>query len=167
MVEYSGVRRIKNLPRFLILIIIIVGLFLAAYYLGFTREFCGKDQNCFSQKAASCSPAEVFVSRNNNIFYYQINPTIRNQCKLIVKFERAQEGTLQEHTELLEGKSMKCYIPKSEMRRINVIEMENIIGYCSGELKEGLYELIIKRMYELIITNLGSITEEAQKAMKV
>ena len=45
--------------------------------------------------------------------------------------------------------------------------MNNIIQYCTGPLKESLYELIVKRMYELIIVNLGEIAEEAKNIMEV
>ncbi len=166
--EYSkDYNKLKNLPRIAILLLIIFTLFLSAYYLGFTREYCGKDKDCFLVNTATCSPAEVYVSRSNNIYHYQIYPSLKNTCKLKVTFERAQEGTSQEHIELLEGKSMNCYIPKSNLRSVNPIEMENIITYCSGPLKEGLYELIIKRMYEFVIINIGEITEELQTIMNV
>ncbi len=168
MVEYSkDYNKIKNLPRIAILLLIVFGLFLSAYYLGFTREYCAKDQDCFLEKAATCSPAEVYVSRSNNIYHYQIYPSLKNTCRLKVTFERAQEGTSPEHIQLLEGKSMNCFIPKDNLRSVNPIEMENIMDYCSGPLKEGLYELIIKRMYELIVINIGEIAEEAQSVMKI
>ena len=168
MVEYSAdYRKIRNLPRIAILLLIIFGLFLSAYYLGYTREYCGKDKDCFLSHAKTCSPAEVYVSRSNNVYHYIIFPTIKNKCKLSITFERAQEGTSEEHARLLEGKSMTCLIPKSNLESVNPIEMEDVIDYCSGPLKEGLYEMIIKRMYEFVIINIGEITEELQNAMNV
>lgn len=168
MVEYSAdYKKIKNLPRLAVLLIIIFGLFLSAYYLGFTREYCGKDEQCFLENSAVCSPADVYISRSNNVYHYMIYPTIRNKCKLVITFERAQEGTSPEHIQLLEGKSMTCFIPKDNLRAVNPIDMNNVIDYCSGPLKEGLYELIIKRMYEFVVINIEDIAEEAQKVMKV
>ena len=90
-----------------------------------------------------------------------------NKCDLFVKFDRAQEGTPSEHITLLEGKSMTCTIPKSEMKKQDVLNMENIMPYCTGPLKESLYQLIVKRMYELIIVNLKEISTEADKIMKI
>jgi hypothetical protein len=147
--------------------VIIVGIFIAGYYLGFTREYCGTDVNCFNEKKNTCSPVEVYSSKENNVYYYKLNPTLRNRCKLLIKFEKAQEGTSPEHIALLEGKSMMCILPKQKMQTLSILEMNEIMPYCSGPLKEGIYELIVKRMYELIITNLGEITEEAEKIMKV
>lgn len=165
--EYAKSKKFKNWSRFIILIIILSAIFLGAYYSGFTREYCGTDTTCFSEKAYNCRPAEVYTSRDNNIYYYKINPTIANQCKLFIKFDRAQEGTPSEHITLLEGKSMTCTMPKSEMRKQDVLDMEGIMPYCTGPLKESLYELIVKRMYELIIINLEEISTEADKIMKI
>ncbi|MDP3917493.1 MAG: hypothetical protein Q8Q42_04390 [Nanoarchaeota archaeon] len=164
--EYSN-NKYKNISRIVVPLILIIGLFLAAYYTGFTREYCGTDENCFLEKAKTCSPAEVYLSKSNNIYYHKITPELKNNCKLIIRFERAQEGTLPEHIELLEGKSMKCIIPKSELKKLNLLETNEVIDYCTGPLKEGLYELMVKRMYELIVVNLGEIAEEAKKLIKV
>lgn len=165
--EYAKNKKFKNWSRFIILLIVLSAIFLGAYYSGFTREYCGTDQTCFSEKAYGCRPAEVYTSRNNNVYYYRINPTIMNKCDLFVKFDRAQEGTPSEHITLLEGKSMTCTIPKSEMKKQDVLNMENIMPYCTGPLKESLYQLIVKRMYELIIVNLKEISTEADKIMKI
>jgi hypothetical protein len=167
MVKYAIGTRFRYLPRFAIALIILVGIFVLAYYTGFTREYCGSDTSCFEAKAASCSPAEVYTSNNNNVYYYKISPTITNKCLLKVKFVRAQEGTSYDHVSLLEGKSMTCKIPKKQLPNTNLIEMNNIMEYCSGPLKESLYELIIKRMYELVIINLAEIAEQAESLMKV
>ena len=165
--EYAKGKKYKNWSRFIILLIILSAIFLGAYYSGFTREYCGTDTNCFSEKAYNCRPAEVYTSRSNNIYYYKINPTINNKCELFIKFDRAQEGTPSEHVTLLEGKSMTCTMPKSEMRKRDVLDMEGIMPFCTGPLKESLYELIVQRMYELIIINLKEISTEANALMKI
>jgi hypothetical protein len=167
MIKYAISERFKYLPRFAIALVIIVGLFALAYYAGFTREYCGSDTNCFEQKATSCKPAEVYMSNNNNIYYYKVSPTVTNNCLLKIKFARAQEGTSYDHISLLEGKSMTCKIPKKELSNINIVEMNNVMMYCSGPLKESLYELIIKRMYELVIVNLAEIAEQAEEIINI
>ena len=165
--EYSNNKKFRNWSRFIILFIALSAIFLGAYYSGFTREYCGTDKTCFSEKSFECKPAEVYTSRTNNIYYYQINPTMGNQCEVLIKFDRAQEGTPAEHVTLLEGKSMTCTIPKAEMRKLDILDMENVMQYCTGPLKESLYELIVKRMYELIILNLKEISTEANNLMKI
>ena len=62
---------------------------------------------------------------------------------------------------------MKCDIPRKVLKEKDLLKMDEIMPYCSGELKEALYELIVKRMYELIILNLGEIAEEAENIMKM
>ncbi len=165
--EYAENKKFKNLSRFILFLIIFGAIFLVSHFTGFTREYCGTDKFCFSENAESCDPAEVYISRENNVYYYKMTPTLKNQCNILIKFERAQKGTLPEHTTILEGKTMTCKIPKSEMRSLDVLNMENVIQHCSGPLKEALYELIVKRMYELIVLNLNEITSEAQKAMRI
>jgi hypothetical protein len=167
VVEYSENKKLRSGMKLIILAIILTGIFFAAYYSGMTREYCGKDQDCFSENAKSCSPSEVYLSRSNNVYHYKLTPIIGNKCNLKITFERAQEGLPPEHIELLEGKSMNCNIPKSVLREKDLLKMDEIMPYCSGELKEALYELIVKRMYELIILNLGEIAEEAKNIMKM
>tara|TARA_Y100000310_G_C20671809_1_gene810709 strand:+ start:442 stop:945 length:504 start_codon:yes stop_codon:yes gene_type:complete len=167
MVEYSLGKKIRYLPQVFFLILIILILFLSAHYTGFTRKYCGADTSCFEERVASCNPSEVYTSRDNNIYYYKMIPTLTGGCSVKIKFERAQEGTLQEHISLLEGKSMTCKVPRKHLGEINIIEMEQMMPYCTGPLKESLYELVIKRMYELVVSNLGEIAEQAEKAMKV
>jgi len=167
LVEYASKIKLKRSAQIVTLVVIISALFLGSYYTGLTREFCGKDQVCFEEKAATCSPAEVYISRENNVYSYVMHPTLRNKCQITITFERAQEGTAQEHVEFLEGKEMTCIIPKGDMRSLDVIQMDQVMEYCHGPLKEGLYELIVKRMYEVVVANLGSIVEEVERVMKV
>ena len=60
---------------------------------------------------------------------------------------------------------MLCLIPKSELSLININEVENLLKYCTGQLKEGIYEIIIKKMYSIIISNLGEILGEVQTSL--
>ena len=57
---------------------------------------------------------------------------------------------------------MKCLVPKNELSNVNFNEVENLLGYCTGSLKEGIYEILIKKMYGIIISNLGEILGEVQ-----
>jgi len=167
MVKYSKPYRFKSLPYIVVLLIIFGSIFVTAYYSGITRRYCSKDTACFLEKAKSCKPAEVYTTQNNNVYQYRIYPTPTKTCIMKIELKKVQEGSLPEHQTLLEGKSMKCKIPKKEIKTLNLNNLNNIIPYCSGPLKESMYELIIKRMYELIITNLGEITAETKSLMKV
>ena len=86
-------------------------------------------------------------------------------CKIQINLERTSVGTEFENKILLEGKSMECFIPKSRLFEVNFNEIENLLGYCSGPLKEGIYEIMIKKMYGVIISNLGDILGELQLSL--
>ena len=61
---------------------------------------------------------------------------------------------------------MSCKIPKKELAATNFDNFDNLLSYCHGPLKEGLYEVIIQRMYSLVVSQLGDIVKEAQKVLR-
>tara|TARA_Y100000310_G_C20631664_1_gene788978 strand:- start:582 stop:1085 length:504 start_codon:yes stop_codon:yes gene_type:complete len=167
MVEYAKSQRLKSLPKFVILFMVLASIFLMAHYTGLTRTYCGTDISCFMEKAKICKPVEVYSTQNNNIYHYKILSTPTNNCILKIKLEKVREGTLPEHKQLLEGKSMKCTVQKNQLETLNLQNLNEIMPHCSGPLKESIYELIIKRMYELIISNLGEIAEKAENILQI
>jgi predicted nuclease of restriction endonuclease-like RecB superfamily len=55
----------------------------------------------------------------------------------------------------LEGFKMRCSLPEGV-----IMIPESDIGNCKGELKEGLQELIIEKLYTYIVQNLGRLNLE-------
>ena len=74
-------------------------------------------------------------------------------------------GTPIELIDLFEGKSMECKIPIDKIKEIHINKMENVINYCTGPLKESIYELIIKKLYGLVVQNIGEILKEVDKEL--
>ena len=146
------------------ILIILVFLSLIFYYFGFMKTSCDSER-CFETLSQDCSPLKYQRSINNNIYKYTISRSLGQYCKVNIKFEKTSEGTNFETKERLEGKSMLCLIPKSELSLININEVENLLKYCTGQLKEGIYEIIIKKMYSIIISNLGEILGEVQTSL--
>jgi len=66
---------------------------------------------------------------------------------------------------LLEGNSMKCKIPDDVT--ITLDEMENLLDYCHGSLKEGLYQIMLERLYALVVRDMSGIIDKAQEILKV
>lgn len=66
---------------------------------------------------------------------------------------------------LLEGKSMTCKIPKSKLSEIELDNMKDLLNYCTGPLKEGMYELLLKRMYALVVSQMSNIVKESEKVL--
>ena len=144
---------------------ILIALFVAGYYTGYFRKDCGEDKNCFQEYVQKCKPAQVAVIRNNNAYLYWVGNQLGKSCEVNIKALRVDAGAPPEFKSL-EGKEMSCKIPKTELATTNLDNFDNLLGYCHGALKEGLYEIIIQRMYSLVVSQLGDIVKEAQKVLK-
>jgi len=142
-------------------IIVLFVIFLGFFF--FYKKSC-KDEECFNEAMYKCKPATYYGYRNNNLYYYKISRSI-GTCRLNIKVNRMAIGTDLDLVRLLEGKRMKCNIPKNI--DINLNEMENILNYCSGELKEGLLQLMVERLYALVVRDLSGVVEQAEKLLKV
>ncbi|MEK6903544.1 MAG: hypothetical protein AABW64_02775 [Nanoarchaeota archaeon] len=164
--EYTRASKWKLLPKIAVLGGILLALFLAGYYTGYLREDCEQDKVCFDENAKECRPAELTLVKNNNVYSYWIGNSLGKTCEVHIKLLRVEAGAAPEFRALLEGKEMTCKIPKENLAATNVDEMERLMGYCHGELKEGLYELIIQRLYEGVVGQLSGILREAEKTLK-
>ncbi|MBI1973098.1 hypothetical protein HYS50_03765 [Candidatus Woesearchaeota archaeon] len=144
---------------------ILLALFVFGYYTGYFRKDCGQDKNCFQEKVKDCKPAQVAVLRNNNAYLYWVGNQLGKFCEINIKALRIDAGAPPEF-KALEGKEMSCDIPKTELQKMDIDSFDNLLTYCHGPLKEGLYEVIIQRMYTLVVSQLGDIIKEAQKVLK-
>jgi len=163
--EYSE-RKFSLMLRIGVVGVVLVLLFLIGYYGGIFRYDCGQDKQCFDEKMRKCSPAEVLSVRNNNVYSYEIGKSLWGECQMKIKMERAEPGASPEIRRLLEGREMDCRIPKETIAGMGVDDFEDVIEYCHGPLKEGLYELIIQRMYALVVSQLSDIADEAQRVLR-
>ena len=141
--------------------IFFIALFIILYYFGVFKTTCDDDA-CFKDATTFCSPKKYEKSVDNNIYKYVISRSLGENCKIRVSLERSAEGTDFDTKEKLEGKFMECLVPKAELSAVNFNEVENLLGYCTGPLKEGIYEILIKMMYGIIISYLGEILGEVQ-----
>ena len=164
--EYAKGNKWKLIPKIAVLGGILLALFVAGYYSGYLREDCEQDKKCFDEKLKECKSVQVVSVKNNNAYLYWVGNSLGNTCEVNIKLLRVEAGAAPEFRQLLEGKEMECKIPKKELSSIQIDELDNLMQYCHGELKEGLYELIIQRMYELVVSQLGDIIIEAEKVLK-
>ncbi len=152
----------KNLVLILILLVIIsVSLFFA----GILKKNCEQDKECFDSSLKRCSGAVYTSFTNGNIYVYESYPSFSDNCKFKVKVAKATPGAELNLRYSLEGKSMTCILPRSELQEKSFSENDNLAEFCTGPLKEAMYELIVQRMYSLVIANLGNISMEARKAV--
>ncbi len=149
---------------FLLLLLILIG---GAYYLGYFKKDCRQSRTCFDEAFKRCQPAKIIRVVDNNYYYFAIDGARGDSCKVKVKLTKMGVGTSQELIQAMEGKEMTCYIPVTTVKDVSFDTMPDILNYCSGPLKEAIYEQIIQKMYSLIIKNLGPIVSEVKEFYKV
>jgi hypothetical protein len=151
--------------RVLIIPLLFVLLILAIIFFLYNKQEC-TDKDCFNQNLQKCKPSYLFSLEENNLYSYTIFRSFGSYCKIEIKLERMAAGTSKEFIDLLEGKSMTCKIPKDSLFNLKIDKIDTLLTYCSGPLKEALYEVIIKKLYGSIIQQMGTIMEEINKVIK-
>ncbi len=99
---------------------------------------------------ARCSLASYVHEEPQASWGYQIQGRQLNECAIEVTLLQAKEGDLQLRD--FEGHSMTCFYP------VGVIAFpEKDMARCHGRLKEDLQGLIIEKLHQYILDNLGEI----------
>jgi len=127
-----------------------------AFFFGVIKKTC-KDDRCFNDALKRCRMANYLKLQNYNYYRYSIEGGEGEYCKLNIKLVKMAAGTPQDKIDLFEGKSMTCKIPRSELSKVQSDKIEGVLKYCTGPLKEAMYQLIIEKLYTLIIANMGEI----------
>lgn len=141
------------------LIIIISSL----YFSNILKKNCKEDKACFDNALKRCSGAVLTSVSNGNIYIYESYSSFREDCKLKITMAKAAPGSELALRASLEGKSMTCTIKRSRLQEQSFSDMDDLAEFCTGPLKEAMYEMIVQRMYALVISNLGNISLEARK----
>lgn len=132
-----------------LIISVLLGVLFFANYVYF-RE-C-ENQKCFNDYLKDCKRAK-YVAEKEMVFGYSILGSSGSDC--VVEVELLQGDVSNQDSLKIVGKTMACSIPKGV-----VIAPEADIDLCSGELKEGLQDLIISKLHKYIVQNLGDISSE-------
>ncbi|MEK6940508.1 MAG: hypothetical protein AABW49_01255 [Nanoarchaeota archaeon] len=146
-----------TIRNYVLITVILLSLLYLIFLSGLIKKNCGDDINCFNSKAYSCKAAAVKTAINNNLYKFVIFGPSGDRCVIRSTMLSVANGISQETVEKLEGRSMICNVPKNLLKKEPITEMQNLISYCSGDLKEGLYEVLLDKMYTLIVQNLGTI----------
>jgi len=143
-----------------VLIVFIIFFIILAffYYSGLFRKTCSTE-DCFDDALKKCQPIDYIRNTNNNIYLYTIYRSTSDKCIFQVSLKSVAPGSDRDIKDLLEGKSMKCNVPKSILETTKIDEINNLLNYCHGGLKESIYELIIKKLYGLVIGNINEIRQ--------
>tara|TARA_Y100000310_G_scaffold72424_1_gene68454 strand:+ start:3489 stop:4013 length:525 start_codon:yes stop_codon:yes gene_type:complete len=136
------------------LIILILGLIgFTMYYLVFYAKPVSTSQE-FIDSIISCNRASWIREDSQAKWIYIIKGNAKGDaCQIHVQLLEMKEGTI--GGESLQGKEMECTVLKTETRF-----PEKDISKCSGELKGELQDIIIQRMHNYLLKNVGEIKEE-------
>lgn len=147
------------MKKFLIVTLILVAIFAILSYFGALPFFSCETEECFTNALKECKPISYEKFQNSNLYSYKIYRSFGSKCKFKVTLERMAVGADMDLIALLEDKSMVCNVPKTETDAIEKIE--RLLNYCHGELKEGLQQVLIQRIYGLLMKDMSGILEKA------
>lgn len=158
-------RRVLDWKFWLIGTAIILTALFAAYQLGAFKKSCADDQ-CFLDALKECKYAKQVGVRNFNYYRYTIGGRDNGNCKVEVDLVKMALGTPPEKVAKFEGKWMRCKLPQKEIDSMQELNFDSMLNYCTGPLKEAMYELIIEKLYSVIIQNMGAIIGAVEDTIK-
>lgn len=130
-----------------IVLVVAVGFF---WFYGYDE--C-KDSECFYEGLKSCERVS-YVGGGDMIFEYKVKGMSEDMCEVNVKLLQANLGVRESGK--LEGQEMSCFIELGL-----AVAPESDIGNCHGRLKEELQGLIIEKMQNYLVENLGQLNFES------
>ena len=149
--------------RFGLLVLIAISLVWLVFFSGyFFKKNCVDDRTCFNASFSACEPAKFQTIQDSNFYRYTIHGFRGDSCRITVTLEKMAAGTPVQLIDKFEGKSMSCSIPRERLKEGSFEEVEDILNHCTGPLKEAIYELVIDRMYGLILQNFGEILDRVE-----
>lgn len=140
---------IQKRAGIVVLVIAFAVLLGLALYATFGHTSC-VSTSCFQDSMARCSLASYIHEEPQASWKYDIQGRQSSNCAIKVTLLQAKEGDLELRG--FEGHSMTCTYP------LGVIAFpEKDMAKCHGLLKEDLQGLIIKKLHQYVLDNLGEI----------
>jgi predicted membrane protein len=147
----------KRVVKIILIVLIIIVAVLAVYFTFFYSRNC-KTAECFNFALTKCYRASYINDAEDAAWYYKIKGKSGDNCKIYVKLLQLKQGTGQISS--LEGKEMTCYTQLGM-----ITSPQGNLANCHGLLKEEMQNLIINRLHNYIVSNLGQISEELTKVI--
>ena len=139
---------LRIIPIFIILLFVI-----SIFYFSYEYD-CEDNKACYDRHLETCKKTRLSIEDEGSNFLYQILGSEGNSCNVRVTLLDMPPETTVDTAQLFEGKSMECQIPKGSTFNTEILE------YCSGPLKEAIYELTIQKMYNILAQSLGDIIDK-------
>ena len=151
--EKQGYKNIKKRIYISLIILFITVVIILIYFLFFKTKVCNNEE-CFYSSLQKCNRVSWIKEDEQSVWTYSILENYdKNSCKIKVKLIKIKIGTID--SEKLEGKEMTCSVMKTEIQY-----PEKDISRCTGVLKEELQDILIKRMHDYLLKNVGDIKQE-------
>jgi len=153
----------RELYRYLAIIFGLILIILILLFIYYPKN-CEYKKSCLDSSFKNCERANSFLVIEGNTYLYEIKGSWKEYCRVNIKvMDVASSDKYLKET--LENKGMLCRIPKTQITNVSIDKVDNLLDYCTGPLKESMLELIIKRLYEVIIANIGRISVEMQNSL--
>lgn len=157
-IRYKRVHRERRFDPGVLILFVIVALILASvvliYYLFFDYDVCS-DESCFNTALNGCDSVSWMRYDEDADWLYRIVGSNGGRCEVEVRLMKIKKGKVD--LEWLEGKGMICRVGSEGGYP------ESDISKCTGKLKEDLQDVIINRMHDYILQNLGEIDAEFER----
>jgi hypothetical protein len=142
----------KSLLIKLIPILIIILFAISIVYYSYEFD-CGESKSCYDRHIETCKKTKLTTYDEGSTFIYKILRSQGGNCIVKITLESMPEEADEDSKYLFEGKSMECTIPKGTTFNTETLP------YCTGPLKEAIYELTIQKMYNILAQSLGDIMQ--------
>jgi hypothetical protein len=142
--------------KWIVGIAFLIAVLLVFVWFWFFRYGECETWECFNENLRRCDRVS-FVGGTDMIFEYTIRGSSGGECEVGVELLM---GELNNQDSIkLERQKMTCMLPEKV-----VMIPESNIGRCHGLLKEGLQDLVIKKLHTYLVQNLGKINLELLEA---
>ena len=137
--------------KWFVALVVLAVLIWGVWAAFFSYATC-ENWDCFNGKLEECGKVK-FIGGDDMIFEYTIRGIDDGECEVGVQL---LQGELNNQDSIkLEMHEMTCMLPEGV-----VMIPESDIGKCSGLLKEGLQDLVIKKLHTYLVQNLGQLNLE-------
>ncbi|MEM4625254.1 MAG: hypothetical protein QXJ28_00595 [Candidatus Pacearchaeota archaeon] len=143
----------------IILILILVLLPITVYFTFFYTMKC-ENLACWETKLSRCQRARFVNDGVDMVWSYRVIGKSGDKCIVKAKVLDIKRGLTS--VLVLKGKEMTCYLPLTY-----IDNPEKNPNLCHGELKEEMQAIMIQKLHEYIIQNIGRISDNLKNITNV
>lgn len=148
-----------------VFILIGIIIILSPFYFLMKPKTC-ETAGCFEAAATECKKAKILVDEaGKSVSEYTIKGKDDENCVLEIEVKKVSADYSESTKKRFEGKSMTCKIPQNEFSRMKFEKMGGNLDYCSGPLKEAMYDAVVKNLYNLVIKDMATVLDEVERKL--